>query len=107
MTSHGEAAETAEGLARVLLDADVLPDDVEDLVRDDAEFLELALARQAIGDAERCESAVGADRHGDLQEAQYDVDVLASERLGELLEANGIDVVDVAGACPVVGRRSS
>lgn len=100
--SQIDAAKAATDLAVILLDVDVLPDDVEDAVSGDEELLELAVARQAVGNAEQSRSAYSGDRVGDLQSAQYDLDVLARDRLGELLEEIEVPVDHVAGANPIV-----
>jgi len=75
-------------VARDLLGAEVLPDDIEDAVRCDESFVELALAREQLRRARR--AALTRSRETEIQSAIETVDDLALDRLVELLGSDEI-----------------
>lgn len=85
MTSRNAASANALRLARTLLDADVLPDDVGDVIAADEYLGELALARNAARNAEKARGCTDSDA-GTLQGVVYDLDGVAKDRVAELLE---------------------
>lgn len=90
MSDH-DARRRAVKAAEILLDADVLPDDAEDLVQSDEPFKSLAIARFEVTAIERQhETAYPSSEQ--LQRTEYDLDEMLRERLGYLLRSNQIEI---------------
>lgn len=88
--------------AQILLDADVLPDDAEDVIQSDECFRDLAIARFAISRTARYHDRSETPDLPDLQRAEYDIDAMLIDRLSYLLREHDIEIPDRESRCSVV-----